>query len=373
MSSSTRYVPYNDQVEGRWKYHIPVELEGALRERYCSVLDAAFATYAQWLGPMEAYYKARYPRTDETPHGAYNRTIRAKALDALRGLLPAATRSNLGIYGSGQAYEMLLLRMRASNATETRAFAELILQELQKVIPSFIARVDRQDRGVVWSEYFAQTEEAMRMRAAILLGDTTEVTVPEVTLTDFDPDGEIKVVAAALYSVSSLSDSQLLLQARRMSVDERAAVLAAYVGDRKNRRHRPGRAFERTCYRFDVVADYGAFRDLQRHRLLSIEWQTLSPTHGFVVADAIKEAGALDDSYRIMDSSAELYQHLIANSYKEAAPYVISMADRIRFDMEMNAREAIHVHRITNGTSRTRGLPARVSGNAPPHCGTRWI
>ena len=343
LEQSTRYVPYNDQVQGRWKYHIPVELQGALRERYCHVLNAAFTMYARWLEPIEAYFRSRYPRTDGTPLGAYNRTIRAKALDVLRGLLPAATRSNLGIYGSGQAYETLLLRMRASRVSETRAFAELILQELQKVIPSFVTRVDRPDRGVAWSEYLAQIEEATNLQVANSLGDATEVAVPDVTLTDFDPEGEVKVVAAALYQASSLPDAQLLSIAQQMSVDERAAILRASVGDRKNRRHRPGRAFERTYYRFDVMTDYATFRDLQRHRMLTIEWQTLSPTHGYLVPDAIEEAGALNDWRRLMDASAELHQDLISKSYRDSAPYAVLMAYRIRFCMEMNAREAMHV------------------------------
>src|SRR5205814_5707161 len=117
---------------------------------------------------------------------------------------------------------------------------------------------------------------------------------PEVTLTDFDPDGETKVVAAALYSASDLPDDQLTTIARRLSADDRAALLRAYVGARVNRRHKPGRAFERTHYRFDVLGDYGAFRDLQRHRLLTLEWQPLGTRHGYVEPSAIEEAGALD-------------------------------------------------------------------------------
>jgi thymidylate synthase ThyX len=343
LEQSTRYVPYNDQVEGRWKYHIPLELQGTLREGYSRVLDMAFETYTRWLEPMEAYYRKCHPRTDGTPLGAYNRTIRAKALDVLRGLLPAATRSNLGIYGSGQAYEALLLRMRASEVSETRAFAELVLQELRKVIPSFVARVDRPDRGIVWSKYLALTDKETSLEVANLFSNEISADLPDVMLTDFDPEGEVKVVAAILYSASSLPDSQLLLRARQMSVDERAAILRSYVGDRKNRRHRPGRAFERTHYRFDVMTDYATFRDLQRHRMLTIEWQTLSPTHGYLLPGAIKEVGAFDDWCRVMDASAELYQDLISNNHQESAPYAVLMGYRIRFIMDMNAREAMHV------------------------------
>jgi hypothetical protein len=164
-----------------------------------------------------------------------------------------------------------------------------------------------------------------------------------VTLTDFDPDGEIKVVAAALYSVSALPDDQLLALARRMPAADRAALLRAYVGDRANRRHKPGRAFERTSYRFDILADYGAFRDLQRHRLLTLEWQPLSPRHGYTEPAAIEEAGALADWRAVMERSADLHDRLAHAGFADVAAYAVVMAYRVRFYMEMNAREAMHV------------------------------
>src|SRR5262249_41919041 len=163
----------------------------------------------------------------------------------------------------------------------------------------------------------------------------------EVTLTAFDPDGELNVVAAALYSVSSLPDDQLLEVARRMSADDRATLLRAYVGDRTNRRHKPGRAFERTSYRFDIVTDYGAFRDPQRHRLLTPEWQPLTPQHGYTEPAALEEVGALDDWRAVMDGSADLYERLVSGGLREVASYAVVMAYRVRFYMDMNAREAM--------------------------------
>jgi thymidylate synthase ThyX len=273
----------------------------------------------------------------------YRAAIRAKALDTLRGLLPAATQSNVGIYGTGQAYEALLLRMRANPLAEVRHFANLMLDELRKVIPAFLARVDQPERGGQWSGYLASCRDATAAVAARLLGDVETEVRPEVTLTDFDPDGEIKVVAAALYAVTELPDDQLLAAARRLSADDRAAVLAAYTGRRTNRRHKPGRAFERTSYRFDVITDYGAFRDLQRHRLLTLEWQPLTTRHGYTEPEAIGEAGALDDWRRVMDGSASLYEALSSAGQPDIAPYAVAMAYRVRFYLEMNAREAMHL------------------------------
>src|SRR2546422_5578630 len=356
LEQSTRYIPYDDRPDGRYRYHVPAELTGPLRERYVATLDRCFDTYRAWLPRLRAFYEAKFPRDPAEAEGVYRMTIRAKALDTLRGLLPAATTSNVGIYGTGQGYEQLLLRMRAHPLREVRDYAELMLVELRKVIPAFLKRVDVPERGGAWSAYLEETrketrEVARRLpppasvaagRATSAPGDSTS-TLEEVALTDYDPDGEVKVVAAALYAVSSRGDAELLDAARRMTPDERSAVLAAYVGKRLNRRHKPGRALERTSYRFDVLGDYGAFRDLQRHRLLTLEWQRLTPRHGYITPDEIAETGAGDDWRRVLAESAELHDAIEAAGLPEVAAYAVSMAYRVRFYMEMNAREAMHV------------------------------
>ena len=282
LEQSTRYVPYTDKLLGRWRYHVPFEVTGGLRDHFTSTMDRAFELYAKWIPVMQDHFAARYPKSPTDSEAVHRAAIRAKALDTLRGMLPAATQSNVGIYGTGQAYEALMLRMRAHPLSE-------------------------------------------------------------VTLTSFDPDGEVKVAAAALYAVSGLPDDQLLTVARRMTADQRAAVIRAYAGDRTNRRHRPGRAFERTSYRFDVLTDYGAFRDLQRHRLLTLEWQRLTPRHGYTEPEAIREAGAGSDWDRVMDASGTLHDALAAAGLADAAQYAVAMAYRVRFYMDMNAREAMHL------------------------------
>jgi thymidylate synthase ThyX len=354
LEQSTRYIPYDDRPGGRFRYAVPAELTGALRDRYVATLDAAFEAYAAWLPRLREHFAARFPRAAGDSETAHRLSVRAKALDTLRGLLPAATTSNVGIHGTGQAFEALLLRMRAHPLAEVRACADLMLVELRKVIPAFLRRVDLPDRGGAWSAYLAETRAAVAgVAARLAAGDPPPR--DEVTLTDFDPDGEVKVVAAALYAVSDQPDDVLLERARRLSVEERRRVLDAYVGRRGNRRHRPGRALERTAYRFDVLADYGAFRDLQRHRLLTLEWQRLTPRHGFVVPEAVDEAGAGDDWRRVMDASAALHDAMEAAGLPEAAAYAVAMAYRVRFYMEMNAREAMHLIELR---SAPQGHPA---------------
>jgi hypothetical protein len=128
-----------------------------------------------------------------------------------------------------------------------------------------------------------------------------------------------------------------------MSGDERTNVLRAYIGDRGNRRHKPGRAFERTSYRFDVLCDYGAFRDLQRHRPLTLEWQRLTPEHGYETPAQIAEAGLEDDWHGVMRDSADTWARVAETSGEDVAQYAVAMAYRIRFVMQMSAREAMHL------------------------------
>ena len=345
LEQSTRYITYDDKPGGRWRYAIPPEIdaEAELRERYVEVLDGAFETYAKWIGPMQQYFREIFPKKGSDPEGVYKATIRAKACDTLRGMLPVATKSNVGMYGSGQVYEHLLMKMRAHPLGEVREYSDMILTELRKVIPAFLTRVDIEDRGVEWSRYFERTREGTRDAVARVIGDPKPEPRPLVTLTDWDPDGETKLVAAAMYAVTNLPDDQLLSAAHKLSTQERAQIIAAYAGDRLNRRHKPGRSFERTGYRFDVLCDYGAFRDLQRHRMLSIEWQRLSTENGFAVSPDVENAGAGADWERVMRSCASLADDLAAQGLAEVAQYAVPMAFRVRFVMQMSIREAFHL------------------------------
>lgn len=344
LEQSTRYIPYTDRRGSAWRYLVPPELEThPLRTPYVEALDLAFDTYAAWIDPMRAWFARKYPKAPTDSDAVYRSAIRAKALDTLRGLLPAATQSNVGLYGTGQAYEALLLRMRANPLIEAQQVAEAMLTELRKVIPAFLTRVDRPDRGNRWSAYLAETRRHVADMAARLPADDHPEGSPEVTLTDFDPEGELKVVAACLYPATDLPDETVLALVRQMSEADRIKILSAYVGERTNRRHKPGRAFERTTYRFDVLTDYGAFRDLQRHRLLTVDWQPLTARHGYVQPEAIVEAGAEPAWRAVMARSGEMTEALTEAGLGPVASYAVSMAYRVRFTMDMNAREAMHI------------------------------
>jgi thymidylate synthase ThyX len=358
LEQSTRYIPYNAQRNGAWRYHVPEEItDTTLRERYVKVLDACFETYTSWFPKVEDHLRAQHPRAQADSKTAYRLSIRAKACDVLRGLLPAATTANVGIFGSAQGFESLLLRLQEHPLAEARHTGERILRELRQVIPVFMRRVDREDRGREWSRYIHRTADQTADETSRVLSGARNESVIEsyVRLTDFDPDGETKVLAAAMFAHADVDEEALLTRASQLSSADRERLLRAYVGDRTNRRQKPGRAFERTSYRFEIVVDYGAFRDLQRHRLLTLDWQPLSPYLGYDVPQEIERLGGADDWHRVLSDCAALYEDLCGAGLTLVAPYALPMANRIRFYMQMNAREAMHL--IELRTSR-QGHPS---------------
>ncbi|RZV42728.1 MAG: thymidylate synthase [Acidimicrobiia bacterium] len=342
LEQSTRYIYYDRPLGDRYRYFTPTEVTAAgLEDEYRVTMDWLFGTYSEVISRLVPFFEERFPQGPEDSDFVWKSTIRAKACDAARGLLPAATTSNVGIYATGQAYESLLLRMRAHPLAEARDYSAMMLDELRKVIPSFVKRVDIPDRGGVWSTYLADIRADMDERSREL-GIKPEGR-PEVILTDWDQDGELKVAAAALYAHSDLPDDQLLAAARAMTTDERAELIGAYVGNRSNRRHKPGRGMERTGYRFDILVDYGIFRDLQRHRLMTLDWQRLGTQHGYVTPDPVRSVGAVDLWDEAMDRTAHLAGRIEDAAGPDVAQYAVPFAYRIRFYMDLNAREAFHL------------------------------
>lgn len=349
LEQSTRYIPYDTQRDGQFLYYQDPEIvTSEIGSEYVAGLDSMFEGYSSLLERLPEFLSGIYPQDAGVPDRAYRASLKAKALDALRGLLPAATQSNLGIYTTGQGYEALIMRLQSHPLPEARWYAAQILTELRKVIPSFLHRVDLPERGLEWSAYQEERSTEMGTLAARMFDgrvdvvNSSGVSGTSVHLTDFDPQAEVKMIAAMLSPYTHMSDQTLESEVQVMSLDERMQIVNAYVGDRKNRRHKPGRGLERVNYRFDVVADYGAFRDLQRHRMLTIEWQKLTTAHGYTIPTDVVSAGMADEYAAVMETSAHLHG-LVASLFPSKAAYPVALGYKIRFTMNMNAREAMHM------------------------------
>jgi hypothetical protein len=225
----------------------------------------------------------------------------------------------------------------------------MILHELEAVIPSFVARVDRPDRGGEWVGFLrTRQQEAATAARRFGLDREGDETEPSVDLLSSEGD-EVDLLVALLFEASAISERKIRDSVVQLSDKERGALIAVLVGPRGNRRHRPGRGFERLRYRFEIVSDYGAFRDLQRHRLLTAQWQGLTPHLGAHVPAELEEAGVADAFERAIDSSRSEFERLSSESLEWAAPYALCMAFRTRYVLDMTAREALHVIELRSG------------------------
>ncbi|MBW3604098.1 MAG: FAD-dependent thymidylate synthase [Actinobacteria bacterium] len=377
LEQSTRYMAYDDKLGGRYRYHRPAELaDHPLAASYAATLDGVFDAYAAALPVARTWLARQHPRDDDTSERAWQASINAKACDLLRGLLPAATTSNVGMYASGQAYEQLLLRLEAHDLAEARDLGAHLLRELRTVIPAFLARVDRPDRGGRWARYLADTRaETRRVADELLVDMTPDATQPEVALVDFDSEAEDDVLVGMLYPHAHVSEHALRRRVALMTAGERVALVRAYVGGRTNRRHRPGRALERARYRFDICGDYGAFRDLQRHRMCTIEWQELSCRHGYDTPAELDACGLRDTWADTLEQQAQLWQAL-TEELPRVAPYAVGFAWRVRYSIQLNARAAMHLLELRTapqGHASYRRVAQQMHRLIAEHAGHRAI
>ena len=350
LEQSTRYIAYDAPVPGGgggYRYYRSPELGS----EYETAMDALFDTYAGSLPVVSAWVEQTFPAAPGEPPAVRARAVKAKTLDLLRGLLPAASLSHMGIYATGQAYEQLILHLLAHPLPEARFYGEGILRAIQAVMPSFVTRVERPERGGEWVEYLRGRQDAAQRAVARLGLDRPAEPAsnkPSVRLLHVDGD-ETALLAALLFEAAGTAEADTTAAVQRLNASERGALLADLIGDRRNRRHRPGRGFEALRYRFEIVSDYGAFRDLQRHRLLTVQWQALTPGLGAGIPEEVVAAGAGDDYAEALELSHAEYDRLVSAGQAAAAPYALCLGYRIRYVLDLNAREAMHLIELRSG------------------------
>ncbi len=371
LEQSTRYIAYDTPVTasawldgdadaatgaavdpaGGYRYYRDPELG----PEYAAAMDDVFRIYSDLLPRVTAWCAESYPAPEGTPAAAHARATKAKALDLLRGLLPASTLSHVGIYASGQTYEQLILHLLAHPLPEARRYGRWILDAVQAVTPSFVTRVERPDRGGRWIAYLQQREAAADRWAARLGLDQASATArtedeahSSVRLVHVDGD-EDDLLSGLLYESTAVGEDAARRAVQALSTEERGRMLADLVGERENRRHRPGRGLERLRYRFEIVSDYGAFRDLQRHRMLTIQWQALTPELGAEVPGEVEQAGGGDDYRRALERSAEAWARLRDAGRPKEASYAVALGYRIRYTMDLNARAAMQLIELRSG------------------------
>ena len=335
LEKSTRYVRFDRRAaDGRYLYYRGSELA---HPDYEPAADALFETYSRLVEPATLAIRERFPQEAGETDRAWKSATRAKALDLLRGLLPAGTLTNLGLFGNGRAFEYLITKMAAHELTECQVLATSLHRELSLVIPAFVRRALDDRYGRPAAERMVRVRELVaRLSPSPLPGEGGGGgSEPSVRLVEFDPDAERKVVAAALFPHSD--------QPLEEGAGDPAAVLDALLADRANRRQRAPRALEHATYTFEIVANFGAYRDLHRHRMLTQDRQLLGTALGYDLPPGLSGLGLDADFARAVEAAADVHRRVERDLGPAPAQYIVPLAFHVRWYFRANLREVYHL------------------------------
>lgn len=386
LEKSSRYVTWNKkQQDGTYLfYREPAIMESRYADMYEDSCNLSFETYSAAVDPMIKYVRETYPiemykfkdsTVDSTaknrarPYGKlrdksdiasakmiYNGSTKAKALDMLRGLLPAATLTNVGITGNGRAFEYLLTILGSSNLKEEQDLAHKIRAELQSAIGSFVKRSDGkygdQMRKYLASVNNAAAKASMQSNIAHPSKNTPRAQRPFFTpatttrLVEYESESKAldKIIASIMYGHASGVSYPCILQHVKtaMPTEQKTRIIDRFAQLRLNRRHRPPRAFEDVVYTFDLCNNFGMFRDLHRHRMLTLHRQLLTTDHGYDMPMPIRQIG-LHREYKEALHAAKSAFDAMRKKYSRQAQYVVNFAYNYQYMFKLNLREACHM------------------------------
>jgi len=352
LEKSTRYVSFADKIkttsgneEFRF-YQEPTLLNSEHRDLYLETCRNLFETYVRFTEPIRAHVRKLMPRDPQISQAAYERSVVARAYDIIRGLLPASTLTNMGVFGNGRFFETLITKLRSEPFGELNQIAQFSYEELSKVIPSFVRRAGEEHRYFQDYRNFAKAQqELLRNFASTHLGELTAESSESVRLIDYDQEAETKLLAALLYTHSGLTLQQIRESVRSMPETAKTRLLKQTIDLRGHRRHKPERGLEMAFYTFDILGDYGMYRDLQRHRMLTQERQPLTTRYGYDTPDEIEDASLGVEYHQTMSRAADAFE-TIAKEFPHEAQYVVPMSYNIRWYVHINLRALIWLTEI---------------------------
>lgn len=339
LEKSTRYIYFDQKVNDEYLFfREPILMTSAYRDLYVDTCNMLFDTYSKLIPPLTKKIEKEFPYDPDTSKAAYKAALRAKVLDCLRGLLPAGTLTNMGIYGNGRFLDSLIHKLHCHNLTELQDLGKRSYDELAKVIPSFIRRADTSHRT---HEGYARFAEAMQTEITMVTAQNMHFTERKmgqgVRLIKHDPDPVQRVATALLFTHSDKSLSDLFAHIEELPEEEIARILDTASSARENRRHKSPRALENVNFLFEIVADFGCYRDLQRHRMLTQDRQLLSCDYDYCIPSEIVGT-ELESEYREAMRKAKEAYDTISQEFPEEAQYVVPMAYNIRWYFQVNLR-----------------------------------
>ena len=331
IEKSTRYVDYSSKVNGSYRYYTDPTLEGmGLLQEYKSAMDKLFETYTEILQTYMEFLKGKYPEEEE-------RTLRTKAFDTARLLLPVSTLSQLALFANGQALEYMINRGLDHNLGEIRWASQRAWEELNKVIPAFLRRLETED-SKTYRGYMSKRGEKVKS-ALQKIGYNQDIPQNQqaVKLLEFDPEGEDKIIAGLIYGETHEPFDVVLGKVKKLSVDAKEKILEEVLSSRRAKYYKIPRAFENIYVRFEILMNVGAWRDLHRHRTQTQVRQRFTIQNGFDVPDGLREAG-LEEKYILATRQTEEVFKKIEKINPDMAQYCCTFGHRVRFTQYQNMR-----------------------------------
>jgi thymidylate synthase ThyX len=339
LEKSTRYIYFDQKIEGEYAYYKePILMASAFRDLYKDTCDLLFDTYSKLIPPLTEMIALKMPRSHEVSKVAYTAALRAKVLDCLRGLLPAGALTNLGVYGNGRFYETLIQKLHLSSLSEMQEIGKSTFEALYQVIPSFIRRSEKTHRHFeAFAKYFTETQLSAKQLQKKFSPPLSKEDQMSVRLVDFNNKDPQKVAGMLLFahSQSSICDIEKLIVG--LSPQQVSEILESTCAFRQNRRHKSPRALEHASFTFEVVCDYGIYRDLHRHRTLTQERQLLTCDLGYDIPKELLGTEYEADFRYAMKAAKNAYDQ-ISEHFPEEAQYLVPMAYNIRFYFHVNLR-----------------------------------
>lgn len=339
LEKSTRYIYFDQKVGGEYLfYREPILMTSAFREIYLQTCNRLYETYSSLIPQLTLVMEKKFPREQDVSAVAYTAAIRAKVLDCLRGLLPASALTNMGLFGNGRFFEMMIQKLNSHNLAEMQDIGRKAYQELSKIMPSFVRRAEPNHK---YQQTFTQFNEQLKSELKALADECSEnipaMANPGIRLISYDQEGPVKVAASMLFEHSHSGLMELQEYCRSLSEEQLSRILETGSNYRENRRHKSPRALEQAFFTFEIVADFGAYRDLQRHRMLTQERQLLTCDLNYFVPQEIRDT-TMEKPYCEAMNAAKLAYDQIRLELPEEAQYVVPMGYNIHWYFHVNLR-----------------------------------
>jgi dTMP kinase len=343
-----------------YKYFLPTSLNSAVKKIYIRMLNSIFKRYSEMSDDLLSHIK----QTSVVPEGKRNQNwhklAEKEVREALAGVLPIAAKNRLGLFGSCEAINDLIIGLQSDELEESRVTGSKILDSVKTVAPTFYDNLNKKA---------TKSRIAYEVNKLKNLKDVTNKLLPynygysnePIILSNHYPRNELELVSEMLYENSNLPISEINKQVDKWQYSKKTEVFGVYIGERSSHKDAAGSAFEKAAYTWDLVCDFDLFRKLQNNaRLSSLTGQSLSPRYGYDVPDLIEQASLTEKFQECFDVSLELYSLMQESGYSLEAQYATLMGHKMHCQLSYTAEQAFYLHKSFNSSQNYQKLISKL-------------